>query len=155
MRRRRYLALLGTAASAAVAGCSDGGSSTETPTPTPSPTPTREDLIERYRSELDGRDINVQRIQEDGPTLLLDYYSDAGSRSGFREEVQRVAAAAASAYGQYLNVEVDRFEVTGYAYNDDVLGEFHIEAAWVEQLMRRELSEAEYLQRVQNTVSAA
>jgi hypothetical protein len=153
MRRRRYLALLGTAASAAVAGCSDGGPSTETPTPTPVPTPTREDLAERYRSELDGRDINVQRIEADGATLLLDYYSNAGSRSGIREEVNRVAAAAASAYGQYLNVEVDRFETTAYAYNDDVLAEFHVEAVWVERLMRGELSESEYLQRVQNTVS--
>ncbi|WP_336134667.1 hypothetical protein [Natronomonas amylolytica] len=151
MRRRRYLATLGTAASVAVAGCSGGGPPTETPTPTPS----REDLVERYRSELDGRDIDVRGIEDADRTLTLDYYSDAGSRSAFREEVQRVAAAAASAYGQYLNVDVDRFETTAYAYNDDVLGEFHVEADWVERLMSRELSESEYLQRVQNTVTVA
>lgn len=152
MRRRRYLALLGTATSAAVAGCSGGETSTETPTPTPLPTPTREDLVAEYRSQLDERDINVQTIEWADRTLLLEYYSDAGTSSAFREEVQHVAVAVANSYGRYTNIDVDRFETTAYAYNDDVLGEFYVKADWVEQLGNREISEEEYLQRVRETV---
>lgn len=152
MRRRRYLALLGTATSAAVAGCSSGDTPTETPTPTPFPTPTREDLVAAYRSELNERDIDVQTIEWADSTLLLEYYSDAGTTSGFREEVQHVAVAVANSYGRYTGIDVDRFETTADAYNDDVLGAFYVEADWVEQLGNREISENEYLQRVQDTV---
>lgn len=153
MRRRRYLALLGTAASAAVAGCSGDGQSTETGTPTPVPTPSREDLVAEYRLQLDERDINVQTIEWDGTTLRLEYYSDAGGTSAFREEVQHVAVAVANSYSRYKRIDVDRFETTAYAYNDDVLGEFYVESEWVDQLGDREISEDEYLQRVRDTVS--
>jgi hypothetical protein len=154
MRRRRYLAAFGTAVSAAVAGCSGDGQSTETGTPTPVPTPSREDLVSEYRSQLDERNIDVQTIEWDGTTLGLEYYSDAGSTSAFREEVQHVAVAVANSYGRYYGIDVDRFETTAYAYNDDVLGEFYVEAAWVEQLGDREISEDEYLQRVRGTVES-
>ncbi|MFT4884083.1 MAG: hypothetical protein ACI8U4_001596 [Natronomonas sp.] len=153
MRRRRYLALLGTAATPAVAGCSGDGQPTETGTPTPVPTPSREDLVAEYRSQLDERDINVQTIEWDGAVLRLEYYSDAGSISAFREEVQHVAVAVANSYGRYTRIDVDRFETTAYAYNDDVLGEFYVESEWVDQLGDREISEDEYLQRVRDTVS--
>jgi hypothetical protein len=152
MRRRRYLAVLGTGLSAAVAGCGDGSS---TETPTPAPTPTREGLVAEYRAQLTDRDIDVQTIEWDGGTLRLEYYSDAGSRSGFVEEVQKVAAAVASAYGQYLSLGIDRFEMTADAYNDDVLAAFHVQPGWVERLMKREMTERAFLRRVRDTIEYA
>lgn len=156
MRRRRYLVALGAAGSLALAGCGDPpdveGDVPDDSTPTRPPEPTREDLLAEFRSQLADRDIDVQTLEWDGDHLELEYYSDAGTGAEFSEEVQHVSVSVANSYGRYESLDVDRFDATAFAYNDDVLGEYYVEAEWVEELTAREIDEETYLERVRETV---
>jgi hypothetical protein len=159
MRRRRYLALLGTGVGTGLAGCSGGGGSstptdagTDTPIaePTATATATAEpDYAASFRQAIESAGLEIREFQPDGATVTLEYAAGTRDSAAVDEQITAVADAYAQVVGQGWSND----GLSVRFYDDDTqIGAFQVQQSWAASAASGDTDSEEYHGRVEETL---
>lgn len=141
MRRRRYLAIAGTAVTTALAGCSEDDDGRDE---------FRADLADRLETGM----VTIQSLEWDEDVLALEYSTEAEIEEDLVDDVAVIGGSVAGIYDEH-DVEIERFDAIAYDQDGDRFGTFWIDPEWAEQFKSDEISDVEYVEVIAETIEVA
>lgn len=158
MRRRQYVAAVGTALATGLAGCGDDEPSDDTDSPsTPTHTPGSddpEDWKETYRATLEAEGIDVDFADVTESTLIVDYTTDTTEVGDFLRELETAVTAYAEVAADSWTVEAAELWVLDpeiEAEGEETLASFLVRTEWAYDWQADELTTNELMENVLGT----